>query len=208
MSTNRSEQHRKFPTITHMNIFKSHLLNCFTISILLSLSTTMNSCGDKVEEGELITTVQLTLNLPGDSGKIYTWQDLDGPGGNSPILPDTLVLSQVTPGGNPYGGNLEFFNKQGGKNENITLQIEKEKNNHLVCYEISSLTMQPQSGLSILPTDKDDQSLPVGLKTEWTTKMADKGNIWIRLKHQPSIKNGSCNVGETDVEVAFPYVIR
>ena len=77
-----------------MNIFKSHLLNCFTISVLLSLSTTMNSCGDKVEEGELITTVQLTLKLPGDSGKIYTWQDLDGPGGNSPMLPTPSCLAK------------------------------------------------------------------------------------------------------------------
>jgi hypothetical protein len=168
----------------------------------------MNSCGNKVEEGELITTVQLTLNLPGDSGKIYTWQDLDGPGGNNPVLPDTIIIGQVTPGGNPYSGMLEFFNKQGGKNENITLEIEKEKNNHLVCYEVSSLTMQPQSGITISVTDKDDKSLPIGLKTEWKTKTTDKGEIWIRLKHQPNIKTGSCDVGETDVEVVFPYVIR
>jgi len=168
----------------------------------------MNSCGDKVEEGELITTVQLTLNLPGDSGKIYTWQDLDGPGGNNPVLPDTIILGQVTPGGNPYSGMLEFFSKQGGKNENITLEIEKENNNHLVCYEVSSLTMQPQSGITISVTDKDDKSLPIGLKTEWKTKTTDKGEIWIRLKHQPNSKTGSCDVGETDVEVAFPYVIR
>jgi len=191
-----------------MKIFKSRLLNCFAVAVLLTLATIMNSCGDKVEEGELITTVQLTLNLPGDSGKIYTWQDLDGPGGNNPVLPDTIILGQVTPGGNPYSGMLEFFNKQGGKNENITLEIEKEKNNHLVCYEVSSLTMQPQSGITISVTDKDDKSLPIGLKTEWKTKTTDKGEIWIRLKHQPNSKTGSCDVGETDVEVVFPYVIR
>lgn len=191
-----------------MKILKSRFLYCFAVSVVLTLATTMNSCGNKVEEGELITTVQLTLNLPGDSGKIYTWQDLDGPGGNNPVLPDTIILGQVTPGGNPYSGMLEFFNKQGGKNENITLEIEKEKNNHLVCYEVSSLTMQPQSGITISVTDKDDKSLPIGLKTEWKTKTTDKGEIWIRLKHQPNSKTGSCDVGETDVEVAFPYVIR
>jgi len=191
-----------------MKIFKSRLLNCFAVAVLLTLATIMNSCGDKVEEGELITTVQLTLNIPGDTGKIYTWQDLDGPGGNNPVLSDTIILGQVTPGGNPYSGILEFYNKQGGKNENITLEIEKEKNNHLVCYEVSSLTMQPQSGITVSIIDKDDKSLPIGLKTEWKTKTTDKGEIWIRLKHQPNSKTGSCDVGETDVEVAFPYVIR
>ena len=115
---------------------------------------------------------------------------------------------QVTPGGNPYSGILEFFNKQSGKNENITLEIQNEKNNHLVCYQVSSLSMKPSSGLSILAADKDDKSLPIGLSTTWTTKAIDFGDIWVRLKHQPNSKTGSCDIGETDVEVAFPYVIR
>lgn len=192
-----------------MNNFKSRLFPCLFVSALLTLATTtMHSCGKKVEEGELITTVQLTLNLPGDSGKVYTWQDLDGPGGSSPSLPDTIKLSQITPGGSSYFGKLEFFNKQSGKNENITLEIQNEKNNHLVCYEVSSLSMKPSSGLNISAADKDDKSLPIGLSTTWTTKAADFGDIWVRLKHQPNSKTGSCDIGETDVEVSFPYVIR
>ena len=160
-----------------------------------------------MEEGELITTVQLTLSLPNDSGKVYTWQDLDGPGGNAPTSPDTIKLSQITIGGSPYFGKLEFFNKQNGKNENITLEIQNEKNNHLVCYDVSSLSMKPVLSLSILASDKDDNSLPIGLTSTWTTKTTDIGNITVRLKHQPNSKTGSCDVGETDVEVTFPYKI-
>jgi hypothetical protein len=31
------------------------------------------------------------------------------------------------------------------------------------------------------------------------------GDVKISLKHQPGIKNGSCDIGETDVELLFPF---
>jgi|GEM_PF-2626977 hypothetical protein len=37
---------------------------------------------------------------------------------------------------------------------------------------------------------------------------ADFGRIVVRLKHQPGIKTGSCEPGDTDVEVSFPYFIK
>ena len=84
-----------------MKILKSRLLNCFAVAVLLTLATTMNSCGDKVEEGELITTVQLTLNLPGDSGKIYTWLTIgDGLVAQIPSLllslATAIIVTRVT----------------------------------------------------------------------------------------------------------------
>jgi hypothetical protein len=66
----------------------------------------------------------------------------------------------------------------------------------------------PPTGLNITPTDKDKNNLPIGLNTEWTCSGADFGRIVVRLKHQPGIKTGSCEPGDTDVEVSFPYFIK
>jgi hypothetical protein len=30
----------------------------------------------------------------------------------------------------------------------------------------------------------------------------------IELKHQPGIKNGTCGVGETDIDILFPVKIQ
>jgi hypothetical protein len=35
----------------------------------------------------------------------------------------------------------------------------------------------------------------------------DFGVVVVRLKHQPGTKNGTCAVGDTDVEVTFPYKV-
>lgn len=183
----------------------------FRIYLLASaaglLTFGMNSCADQHDEGELITTVKLSLSVAGSTPTVYTWQDVDGPGGNAPILPDTIKLGQVTPGGSPYLGTLEFLNEQNGKTENITLEVQAEAQDHFVCWDVSSMTMPP-TGLVIARTDKDKNNLPIGLNTEWKTGGADFGIVKVRLKHQPGIKDGSsCELGETDVEVTFPYKV-
>jgi hypothetical protein len=174
---------------------------CMLMSIL-----TFSACGTKEDEGELITTVQLSLSVAGGTPTQYTWKDLDGPGGNAPVLPDTIKLGQVTPGGNPYVGTLTFLNQQNGQLQDITLEVKNEAQDHFVCYEVSSITMPPV-GLTIVATDKDQNNLPIGLSTEWKPLGKDFGVVVVRLKHQPGIKNGTCAVGETDVEVTFPYKV-
>jgi hypothetical protein len=175
------------------------------MSILTAV--TFSACNNKEDEGELITTVKLSLSVTGGTPMVHTWQDLDGPGGNAPTLPDTIKLGVITPGGNPYTATLEFFNEQNGTKEDITLEVKNEGHDHFVCYEIASLSLPP-TGLNITPTDKDKNNLPIGLSTEWTCSGADFGRIVVRLKHQPGVKTGSCEPGDTDVEVSFPYFIK
>jgi len=189
------------------NIKFNHFFNAI-IALALTSSVLLQSCGrEEEEEGELITTVSLSINNSGGTPTTYTWKDLDGPGGNAPTLPDTIKLGVITPGGNPYSATLEFFNEQNGSKEDITLEVKNEGHDHFVCYEIASLSLPP-TGLNITPTDKDKNNLPIGLKTEWTCSGADFGRIVVRLKHQPGIKTGSCEPGDTDVEVTFPYFIK
>ena len=176
-----------------------------TVAAIFS-TLTFTACSEKADEGELITTVSLSISNSGGTPTTYTWKDLDGPGGNAPQLPDTIKIGQVTPGGNPYTATLEFFNEQNGTKEDITLEVKNEAHDHFVCYEISTLSLPP-TGLTIVATDKDKNNLPIGLTTEWKPMAKDFGVVVIRLKHQPGIKTGECNVGETDVEVTFPYKV-
>lgn len=177
-------------------------------ALVLTFALTLQSCGREEEEGELITTVKLSLSVAGGTPMVYTWKDLDGAGGNAPILPDTIKLGTITTGGNPYVGTLEFFNEQNSSKEDITLEVKNEAHDHFICYEISTLSLPP-SGLSITATDKDKNNLPIGLSTTWAPGgTADFGRITVRLKHQPGIKNGQCEPGDTDVEVSFPYIIK
>jgi hypothetical protein len=177
------------------------------LSVALISLFSFNACSPKEDEGELITTVKLSLGVSLVGNPVdYVWRDLDGPGGNAPVLPDTIKLGQITPGGSPYLGTLTFLNEQNGTIEDITLEVKNEAKDHFVCYEVSSMLMPP-TGLTISATDKDENNLPIGLSTEWKPMGKDFGVVVIRLKHQPGIKNGTCAVGETDVEVTFPYKV-
>jgi hypothetical protein len=69
------------------------------------------------------------------------------------------------------------------------------------------MTMPPTT-LTIARTDKDLNGLELGLNTLWNAQSRDFGSVKTSLKHQPNIKNGQCDVGETDVEIEFPFVVK
>ncbi len=72
---------------------------------------------------------------------------------------------------------------------------------HLVRYAATA-------GTTVTITDQDGKGLELGLATDVTTTSENNGTFTISLKHQPGIKNGSCDVGETDVEVAFVLEVK
>jgi hypothetical protein len=41
------------------------------------------------------------------------------------------------------------------------------------------------------------------LKSTWTTTNAGSGKMKVKLMHQPGVKDGKSEVGDTDVEVEF-----
>lgn len=155
------------------------------------------------DEEELITQVKLILidTLSNDT-LISNWSDRDGIGGNNPILPDTLKLKEDK----MYFGKIEFYtNHDAATFHDITPEILTEANNHIICYNVQTMIMPPTS-LYMIRTDEDLTGKVLGLKTEWyTPKTFDKGYVNIRLKHQPGVKDETCDPGETDVEVYFPY---
>ena len=147
-------------------------------------------------EEELITTVELHLQAADGSHASANWSDLDGPGGDDPII-DTLVLDTNT----TYSLHIEFLDESGDAAYSLTHEIEEEGSEHIVCFD------ETLDELSITRTDSDGV-YEIGLTSDWVTTNPSSGNVTISLKHQPEVKDGTCTPGETDVEVTFPIVIQ
>lgn len=150
------------------------------------------------QEEELITTLKLTFSDASgvETDKVFKFVDLDGDGGNAPIVDDIELTKNVT-----YNVDIEVLNESENPAEDITAEILAENSDHLFCFSASGID------LSINRTDSDGK-YEVGLKSEWITGIAASGTVTVALKHQPGVKNGMCNVGETDIEVSFKTIIQ
>ena len=102
-----------------------------------------------------------------------------------------------------YNGTITLLNESVSPAENITDEVKNEAEEHLFCYQISQL-----SGLTINRTDSDG-NYEIGISTIWISgSTAEIGKVKITLNHQPGIKNGDCDPGETDIELEFVVKIE
>ncbi len=191
--------------------FMNRINRFFSLSVIVALAAavSLTSCKDDDEdpddhdhdhdhehdETELITTMRLTFSDVNGQQTTASFSDPDGPGGNDPSI-DTIALPFD---GAPYTVNIEVLDESDPDDvEDITAEIEEEDNEHLFCFTPSS------NNLSVAYNDEDENGLAVGLQTTWTLQDVFNGSIKIELKHQPGEKDGSCGIGETDIEVTFP----
>lgn len=152
---------------------------------------------DHHHEEESITTVEIAAIKTGTSDTTFTkWSDTDGDGGNNPVI-ETLNLDSSS----SYTFAFRFLHEAEDESEDITEEIREENNEHLVC------TFN-NSGMVLTPTDFDDNNLPVGLEQSVAFNAPQNGELTITLKHQPDVKNGSCDVGATDIDVTFPVMFN
>lgn len=152
-------------------------------------------------EEELITTVNYQL-VPVGGGDTVTlsFVDIDGDGGNAPVISDGVLKANTT-----YTGSLTLLNESESPAENITEEVEEEGDEHQFFFEKSGTL-----DLGISYTDVDSEGNPVGLSTSLVTGAASSGTLVITLRHEPSkdatgvseglIANAG---GETDIEVTF-----
>jgi hypothetical protein len=179
----------------HLSINKT-ILALFVLSLFA-----FSSCKDDdvitpedPNEEELITSVELTFTCVFDSSivKTFKFADPDGDGGEAPTQTDTISLNANT----NYYLAVRFLDESTLNVEDITEEVQEEADEHMVCYTTDA-------GTSLTITDKDNNGLDLGLAALVATSEAATGTFSISLKHQPDVKDGSCNVGETDVEVDF-----
>ena len=97
---------------------------------------------------------------------------------------------------------VQFVDASGTEEHDLTSEIEEEAQEHIVCFDATT------SNLNIVRTDTDGD-YEVGLASEWSTSDAvSDASVTISLKHQPDVKDGTCDPGASDVEVSFPLIIE
>lgn len=152
-------------------------------------------------EEELITTFTYTLiaqNTP-DTVSLY-FQDLDGDGGNAPIIIGGKLKANTV-----YSGNITLLNEQESPAEDLTVEINNEAEAHQFFFA-------PSSGLdvSMAYADADMNGNPIGLATTLSAQTVSSGTLTVTLRHKPDkfaagVSSGDpTNAGgETDIEVVF-----
>lgn len=156
---------------------------------------------EEENEEELITTVKLTLTpVGGGSALVYSWKDVDGVGGNAPVIQTvTLAPSKV------YNCSVQFLDESKTPAEDITTEVVTEGVDHQVYYAVSG-----GANLTITGLNNDAAGLPLGTTSTFTSGAASTGALKITLKHKPGVKAAGDAVtkGETDVEVDFPVSVQ
>ncbi len=179
----------------------------FKVSIF---SVLLVSCINDIEpeipnEEELITTMELhfTPENGGDS-KQFLFQDIDGDGGNEPlIVGDTLEANTR------YLVSVFLYNEQYTPTLNITEEVEEEGAEHQFFYQSEN------QSLTFEYNDSDENGDPIGLYFICETSTTTEEVLTVTLRHEPD-KNG-LNVaegnienagGETDIQVNFPCYVQ
>ncbi|SDM70666.1 hypothetical protein SAMN05421823_12014 [Catalinimonas alkaloidigena] len=178
----------------------------FSFALLLLLSSTclLQSCKkddepEPVNEEELITTFRLTFTEVGNSSNTFTatLSDPDGEGPTAPTVDEIMLDSATT-----YNVTAEFLNESDPNDvEDITEEIREEDDQHLLCFSPSGVD------LTVNRTDSDG-TYEVGLTSDWVAGAAGSGTITIALRHQPGVKDGTCDPGEADLEATFDVTIQ
>ncbi len=173
-----------------------------------AFTLTLNSCKkdddvidtpDHDHDEEVITTLTLTFtDAAGVEPSVSaTFRDPDGDGGLDPDIHDTIRLADST----TYNVAVTLLNESETPAEDMTPEIEEEADEHLFCYTVSG------ANVGITRTDSDG-IYEIGLESDWVTGAPSNGSVQVVLKHQPDSKNGSCDPGETDIEVTFVTEIQ
>ncbi len=184
---------------------------------VIVLPWALSSCGDDepiAEENveEVITNVTLTFSPVGEGSPVVaTFVDADGDGVMMPDISDLSLAANTT-----YEMAVTLFNSIEG--EDITEEIEEEDNEHQFFFSFTDGSFSSPTGTgniggsgTVNYSDMDENNLPVGLITSWTTGDASSGTFTVVLKHQPDgqkTATSTSSVGETDVEIEWPLNIQ
>lgn len=175
------------------------LTTLLIVNVFLFTACDKDDDGHSDNEQELITTVKLTFMETGGTTIEFSVKDLDGDGGNPPVV-DTITLKANT----AYTIGVELLDEsEAGHTHHITDEVKEESNSHLICFEATGSMTKPVIG------DVDSDGYPLGLECSVTTGTAGTGTLKVTLKHEPDKSTAApCSTGETDAEVTFPVVVE
>lgn len=187
-------------------------------SLAIASMAFLGSCDDddpkKEDTPELITEATLTFTPTGGGTTVtVTATDPDGEGVQDLTVdgPINLALNKT------YALNVELINGLADPTEpeyDITAEVEEEGDEHMFFFAWTNNVFSDPDGNGNVDNraddvnynDEDDNGLPIGLSTSWTTvASAASGTFRIMLKHQPDLKSASStsSTGESDIDLAF-----
>jgi hypothetical protein len=153
-------------------LLKPGLLLFVASALLLSACEKEND--GEVNDEEIITTMQLTFVPQGGGATLtYKFEDLDGPGGNTPVVDPVILAANTT-----YAVTVQLLNKTVTPPEDITEEVAEEPQAHRFYYLPAAGSNITVSGLN-----NDGAGMPLGLTSTWTTGAAATGTIRVILRH-------------------------
>ena len=182
--------------------------NLRILIFLAVLSIACNNNDDEpatpVEE-RIITTMSYSLmNNTNSKPLVFSFRDLDGVGGDDPVISiDTLAANTI------YFGNFELLNESVSPVENMLQLVDAEKEDHQFFFNPLGVDIE------ITYADVDADQNPVGLFTAFRTGGPGEGTLSIFLKRDLNKFGGGVAQGDinnaggiTDIQAVFPVVIR
>lgn len=169
--------------------------------VIFAASIALQSCKPEAptpDENEVITTLSVVATN-GSNTETFTFRDLDGASANPPVQFDTIKLTA----NQTYSVKLWLLDETKNPTDTLSKEIAEEADEHLFFF-----TPMPSGLTTITITDHDSHNLPIGLLSTWQTGDAGTGTIKITLRHQPGVKDGTYEPGDTDVEVEFPVIVE
>jgi hypothetical protein len=180
-------------------------------AVILALASCKKEADDPVvppppdtNESELITTVRLTYyTISFAEYKYMTFTDLDGDGGNAPVIvADTLSADSI------YTVEVEVLNESASPEVNLTPEILTEGVDH-------QFFLQQDPDLLLLNYgDSDGNGQPIGQLFTCVVITPGSGTLKLTLRHQPDKSAPGVSAGDitnaggdTDIEVVFPLVV-
>jgi hypothetical protein len=187
---------------------KSYLVR-ISLGIALTgvLFTACKKDKDKEEnEEEVITTMVLKFTPSGGGATVqFKYDDADGPGGASPTK-DLITLAA----NKSYNVEILLLNKTVNPVDTVSEEVEEEADAHRFYIEPGAGSNITVSGL-----DTDDNGLPLGLNSTWTTTAAATGKLKVTLRHYPGNPPGKAladlvnsTKSETDIDVEFDTKVQ
>ncbi|MHC2990643.1 hypothetical protein OB13_03240 [Pontibacter sp. HJ8] len=171
--------------------------------LLMGALLTTTACGDDddpepIEEGEVITTMTLSLTPTGKGqDATATYRNVGG----TPTK-DQLVLKANT----VYNATITLSDESKTPPVDITPEVKNEGKDHELFYTYTAAT---GGNVTVEKTDKDVNNRAIGLAATITTGDAGTGTMKIVLKHQPNgLKSGDATKGDTDVDVTFDTIVQ
>ena len=204
----------------HINIL-TYIPYVFFVGLLIFAGcsdNSVNSVPEEENEVEVITDLKLIFTNVEDGSDVVeaNAQDPDGEGVEELAVLDDINLDVSK----TYTLTFEIFNNLDTPGEDIGEEVEEEDNEHQFFFSFTDGAFANPSGNGNIDNasdqlnynDEDENGLPVGLSTEWTTSSTplSDGEFTVRLNHQPDIKaaNTGADDGDVDIDVSFVLNIQ